>query len=180
MVKAPVFGRLAKLNWPGWCVGIAVRNERSKLWSLDRIPPWQTFRLSHLSNLDLNEVSDKQSCQMNIWLVRILSRYLRHKKHSGVWMQFSQSCSSKLKQHLNASAAAGPQNTLTNKIVLLILKNNFVSFPFKGFSKDLLGSGCGAVGRAVPSYTRDLQFETSHWQFYLLSTVLKTLLKRQK
>ena len=70
-------------------------------------------------------------------------------------MQFSQSCSSKLKQHLNASAvvasavvasavvasavvasaAAGPQNTLTNKIVLLILKNNFVSFPFKGFSK---------------------------------------------
>ena len=59
MVKAPVFGRLAKLNWPGWCVGIAVRNERSKLWSLDRIPPWQTFRLSHLSNLDLNEVSDK-------------------------------------------------------------------------------------------------------------------------
>ena len=65
-------------------------------------------------------------------------------------MQFSQSCSSKLKQHLNASAvvasavvasavvasaAAGPQNTLTNKIVLLILKNKFVSFPFKGFSK---------------------------------------------
>ena len=37
-----------------------------------------------------------------------------------------------------------------------------------------LGSGCGAVGRAVASDTRGPQFESSHWQnLYALSTVLK-------
>ena len=41
------------------------------------------------------------------------------------------------------------------------------------------GSGCGAVGRAVASDTRDPQFESSHWQLYRLSTVLKAVLKRQ-
>ena len=29
------------------------------------------------------------------------------------------------------------------------------------------GSGCGSVGRAVASHTRDLQFESSHWQKFI-------------
>ena len=37
------------------------------------------------------------------------------------------------------------------------------------------GGGCGTVGRAVASNTRVLQFESSHRQFYLLSTVLNKL-----
>ena len=36
------------------------------------------------------------------------------------------------------------------------------------------GSGCGAVGRAITSTTRYLQFESSHWQnLYVLLTALK-------
>ena len=42
-----------------------------------------------------------------------------------------------------------------------------------------MGSGCGLVGRAVASNTRDPWFKSSNWQF-LLSTLLKTVLKRQK
>ena len=42
----------------------------------------------------------------------------------------------------------------------------------------MLGSGCGAVGRAVASDTRDPRFECSHQNFYLLSYVLKILAKR--
>ena len=39
-----------------------------------------------------------------------------------------------------------------------------------------LGSGCGgALGRAIASYTRDPQFESSHRQIHLLSTVLNRL-----
>ena len=34
-------------------------------------------------------------------------------------------------------------------------------------------TGCGAVGRVVVSDTRDPRFESSHRQFYLLSTVYK-------
>ena len=36
-----------------------------------------------------------------------------------------------------------------------------------------LGSGCGSVGRAVASDTRDPWFEPSHRQNNFLSTVLK-------
>ena len=36
-----------------------------------------------------------------------------------------------------------------------------------------LDSGCGTVRRAVASNTRDPRFESSHQQFYLLSTLLK-------
>ena len=42
-----------------------------------------------------------------------------------------------------------------------------------------MGSGCGLVGRAVASNTRDPWFKSSNWQF-VLSTLLKTVLKRQK
>ena len=28
----------------------------------------------------------------------------------------------------------------------------------------IMGSGCGSVGRTVASNTRDLRFETRHWQ----------------
>ena len=43
-----------------------------------------------------------------------------------------------------------------------------------------MGSGCGAVGRAVTSDTIDLRLESSHEQFYLLFTVLKAVSKRRK
>ena len=42
------------------------------------------------------------------------------------------------------------------------------------------GSGCGAVGRAVTSDTGDPLFESSHGQFYLLSTVLLKLYRIDK
>ena len=38
----------------------------------------------------------------------------------------------------------------------------------------------GAVGKAIASDTRDPRFKPSHRQFYLLSTVLKTLLEKTK
>ena len=36
----------------------------------------------------------------------------------------------------------------------------------------LKGNGCGTVGRAAAFDTIDPQFESSHWQFYLLQSVL--------
>ena len=39
-----------------------------------------------------------------------------------------------------------------------------------------MGSGCGAVGRGVASDSRDLQIESSHWQFCSLSKVKKKIL----
>ena len=46
--------------------------------------------------------------------------------------------------------------------------------------KIYLGRSCGPVGRVVASNTRDQRFESSHCLFYLLSTLLKTVLKRRK
>ena len=44
-----------------------------------------------------------------------------------------------------------------------------------------LGSGCGAVGRAVASDTRDPWFESSHGQnLYVVSTALKRQKERKK
>ena len=43
-----------------------------------------------------------------------------------------------------------------------------------------LGSGCGAVGRAVASDTREMQLEFSHQQFYLLSTEFNKLYWKTK
>ena len=43
---------------------------------------------------------------------------------------------------------------------------------FKTLSTKKMGSGCGAVGRAVASDARDRQVESSHRQFFLLSTLL--------
>ena len=44
-----------------------------------------------------------------------------------------------------------------------------------------MGCGCGAVGIAVASDTRDPQFESSHPRYYsLLSTVLKTHMETMK
>ena len=43
-----------------------------------------------------------------------------------------------------------------------------------------LGNGCGAVGRVVASDTRDPRFESSHWQYFLLSTALKSCIKKTK
>ena len=40
-----------------------------------------------------------------------------------------------------------------------------------------LGSGCSTGGRALTSNTRDPLFESSHRQYYLLSSVLKIVLK---
>ena len=44
-----------------------------------------------------------------------------------------------------------------------------------------MGTGCGAVGRAVASNTRDPQFKFSHLQnLYVLSSVLKRRKKRKR
>ena len=43
-----------------------------------------------------------------------------------------------------------------------------------------LGSGCGAVGRAIASNTRDPQFESSHRLYYLLSILLKNCIEKTK
>ena len=40
--------------------------------------------------------------------------------------------------------------------------------------------GCGPVGRAVASDIRDLRFESSHRQYYLLSTVLHKLCRKDE
>ena len=40
--------------------------------------------------------------------------------------------------------------------------------PNRKLKKPILGSGCGAVGRTFTSDTRDLRFESSHSQLYLL------------
>ena len=45
-------------------------------------------------------------------------------------------------------------------------------------------SGCGAVGKAIASNTRDSQFESSQRQYYLLSTIKncfeKTKIKKKE
>ena len=43
-----------------------------------------------------------------------------------------------------------------------------------------MGSCCGAVGIVIASNSRDPRFESSHQQYYLLSTALKTVMKRRK
>ena len=59
--------------------------------------------------------------------------------------------------------------TLAHLDVIIERKNN-----------NLMGSGCGSVGRVVTSDTRGLQFEASYrqnfiWNICLLSTVFKRL-----
>ena len=43
------------------------------------------------------------------------------------------------------------------------------------------GSGCGTVGRAVASYTRDTRFESQHWQniIYQLYNIEKTEISKK-
>ena len=48
------------------------------------------------------------------------------------------------------------------------------------FKWSIVGQRCGAVGRAVASNTRDLLFESSHWQFNSLSTALKNRIDKTK
>ena len=50
----------------------------------------------------------------------------------------------------------------------------------KLFLANFCRSGCGSVGRAAASETRDPQFEPSRQQFYLLSAVLKMCRKTKK
>ena len=45
------------------------------------------------------------------------------------------------------------------------------------FNKGLVGSGCGSVGRAVPSDTRDLRFEFCHRQNFIFPLCNKTIEK---
>ena len=47
-------------------------------------------------------------------------------------------------------------------------------------SKTHLGNGCGSVGRAVISNTKDPQFESSNWPFYLLPINCKILIEKMK
>ena len=43
-----------------------------------------------------------------------------------------------------------------------------------------MGSGCAVVGRAVACNTQDPQFESSHWQIYLLSAALNVVNKEER
>ena len=44
----------------------------------------------------------------------------------------------------------------------------------------LWGSGCGSVGRAVTSDTRDPRFESRHWQNFINCTIEKTKIKKKR
>ena len=45
-----------------------------------------------------------------------------------------------------------------------------------------MDSGCGTVGRVVASYTRDLQFESQHWQKFIckLYNLEKTKIRKKR
>ena len=47
-----------------------------------------------------------------------------------------------------------------------------------------MGSGCGSVGRVVASNSRGPQFESSHWQHFILNIIVncieKTKIKKQR
>ena len=47
------------------------------------------------------------------------------------------------------------------------------------FQLNIFGGGCGSVGRAVVSNTRDPRFESSH-RYYLLSTEIEKTNKERK
>ena len=56
-------------------------------------------------------------------------------------------------------------------------------FVLPNFSNNLVGSGCGSVGRAVASNTKVPRFKSSHWQKFIYIEHLFTVnyvLKRQK
>ena len=42
------------------------------------------------------------------------------------------------------------------------------------------GSGCGSVGRAVASDTRDPQFESSHWQTFIKNLFIVNCAEKTK
>ena len=46
--------------------------------------------------------------------------------------------------------------------------------------KDILGSGCGKVGSAVASKTREPGFESSHWEFSLNNYLLLTVCRKDE
>ena len=58
---------------------------------------------------------------------------------------------------------------------LVLRLSNLINLKFKS-----PGSGYGAVGRAVASNTRDPRFESSHRQYYILSTQLKNCIEKTK
>ena len=43
-----------------------------------------------------------------------------------------------------------------------------------------MGIGCGSVGRAVTSDTRDPRFESRHWQNFINCTIEKTKIKKKR
>ena len=57
-------------------------------------------------------------------------------------------------------------------LIIVTLSEETCQQPIRYKNEDL-GSSCGSVGRAVVSNTRDPQFESSHRQYYFLSTELK-------
>ena len=46
--------------------------------------------------------------------------------------------------------------------------------------KDILGSGCGKVGSAVASKTREPGFESYHWEFSLNNYLLLTVCRKDE
>ena len=69
--------------------------------------------------------------------------------------------------------------------MLTLTSDENVNNEIGGKDFHLDGSGCGSVGRAVASDTRDLRFESCHrqtflWKICQLSTLLKTKIKKKR
>ena len=60
--------------------------------------------------------------------------------------------------------------SLAFEIVLVKVKQECLHLSLVNVIIKLLGSGCGSVGRAVASNSRDPQFESSHCQKFILNT----------
>ena len=57
----------------------------------------------------------------------------------------------------------------------------FTRMEIQGKNCQWMGGGCGTVGRVVISDTKDLQFQSSHWQYFLdVNCVKKTQIKKKE
>ena len=51
---------------------------------------------------------------------------------------------------------------------------------FEPYKHNVEGCGCGSVGRAVASNTKDLQFESSHWPILCTINCIESIFKRRE
>ena len=88
-------------------------------------------------------------------------------RHNQVQSPFSLTCALSLSHDINHS-----NNHLNSHFTITILTVYAKTRTYK--QTQTQSSGCGAVGRAVASKNNDPRFESSHRQYYSLSTVFKT------